>query len=405
MSVCAVLAPPANFLGSVLYFVDCQARTIGAAGYQSLSAPGSSASLVLTGLLAIFVALFGYRMLLGQTPSVRDGVLALAKIGLVLALATGWPAYKTLIYDVVFDGPVELARDVAQPAGVLDGRLLQDRLQLADQSMVQLALAGTGEGLLSPAARRAYGVPPPPVAGFDSLALGTARTFYLTGAVAAFASVRLIAGLLLALGPLFIGFLLFEGTRGLFEGWLRTLIGAALGAFGTTMVLAVELTLLEPRLADWLARRAAGLPLPGAAAELLAISLIFAGALVAVLVASARVARGLRLPSVQQLAPAMQARLGQLGEAGRAGQAGASGASAEESRRAVEVAGAVMAAQRREALRSGSAAGGVGAPSRIVVEGASGTFDQPNRAAPIGRSFRRTRTRVSVSAGKRDRRA
>ena len=33
--------------------------------------------------------------------------------------------------------------------------------------------------------------------------------------------VRLIAGLLLALGPFFVAFLLFDGTRGLFEGWVR----------------------------------------------------------------------------------------------------------------------------------------------------------------------------------------
>ena len=38
-----------------------------------------------------------------------------------------------------------------------------------------------------------------------------------------------LAGLLLALGPLFAIFLLFEGTRGLFEGWVRGLAGAALG--------------------------------------------------------------------------------------------------------------------------------------------------------------------------------
>ena len=69
---------------------------------------------------------------------------------------------------------------------------------------------------------------------------------------------RLVAGLLLALGPFFIAFLLFDGTRGLFEGWLRVLGGAALGALGTAIVLGVELALLEPWLADLLACRLAG---------------------------------------------------------------------------------------------------------------------------------------------------
>ena len=102
---CPTLAPPTDFLGTILEYVDCQARTIGAGGYQALASPGSTFSLILTGLLTLFVALFGYRMLFGQTPAMRDGVLALVKIGLVLALATGWPPYRSLFYDVAPDGP------------------------------------------------------------------------------------------------------------------------------------------------------------------------------------------------------------------------------------------------------------------------------------------------------------
>ncbi|NWM00861.1 conjugal transfer protein TrbL, partial [Klebsiella pneumoniae] len=37
------------YLQSVLDFVDCQAQTIGAAGYEAAAAPGSPLSLLLTG--------------------------------------------------------------------------------------------------------------------------------------------------------------------------------------------------------------------------------------------------------------------------------------------------------------------------------------------------------------------
>src|SRR6185436_16322673 len=213
----------------------------------------------------------GYRMLLGHTPAVRDGVLALVKIGVVLALATSWTAYRTLIYDVALRGPAELAANVGLPAAA----------------------------------------PPPPgtrapemFPGFNTFALSWARVTYLVGALGAFALVRLTAGLLLALGPFFIAFLLFDGTRGLFEGWVRVLAGAALGALATALVLGVELALLEPWLADLLARRYAGQPIAGAPVELFAATLLFALVLFGTLLASARVALGFRMRSAWRAAPA-----------------------------------------------------------------------------------------------------
>src|SRR6185503_9979205 len=110
--------PGAGFVSGVLDYVDCQAQAIGAGGFQALAAPGSTLSLVLSGLLTLFVALFGYRMLLGDTPGLRDGVFSVVKIGIVLALAFSWPAYRTLIYDVALKGPAELAGEVGRPAGL-----------------------------------------------------------------------------------------------------------------------------------------------------------------------------------------------------------------------------------------------------------------------------------------------
>ena len=91
MNTCSGIADGA-YLRSVLTFVDCQAQTIGAAGYEAAAAPGSPLSLLLTGLVTLFVAFYGYRLLFGDTPNVREGVLALVKIGIVLALATSWGA-------------------------------------------------------------------------------------------------------------------------------------------------------------------------------------------------------------------------------------------------------------------------------------------------------------------------
>ncbi len=356
---CPSFAPATGFLAGVLDFVDCQAQAIGARAIRRWRAPGSTLSLVLTGLLTLFVALFGYRMLFGQAPSVRDGVLALVKIGIVLALATSWPAYRTLIYDVALKGPAELAGEIGRPAGLPGaGGGLVDRLDYTDRALVALAILGTGD-TSAPAAQAApppagqaaiRTTPPQPFAGFNELALGGARVLFLAGAIGALAAVRLIAGLLLALGPFFIAFLLFEGTRGLFEGWIRVLAGAALGALGTAVALGVELALLEPWLADLIARRVAGQAIPGAPIELLVVTLVFALALLAMLIAAWRVALGFRLPPAWRAAPDRAAAALRGEEVRRLATVREPSPAPADRSRAAMVVDAVAASQRREAV-------------------------------------------------------
>jgi type IV secretion system protein VirB6 len=413
MIVAACQAPPpaAGFLQGLLAYVDCQAQSIGANGYEALAAPGSMLSLVLTGLLTLFVAFLGYRMLFGQTPTVREGVLALVKIGIVLAFATSWGAYRPLVYDVALRGPAEMAAQIGQPAALPGaGGGLVDRLGYTDRAFVALAILGTGESAARQTDAAGRQVAPPPFANFDSFAVGGARILYLTGAIGALASVRLIAGLLLALGPLFIAFLLFEGTRGLFVGWIRALTAAALGALGTAIALGVELALLEPRLADLIAIRAAGQPIPGAAIELFVIALVFTLVLLAMLIAAARVALGFRLPDAWRAAPAQLAAAAAGDGVRIAAVSREPAAAGAERSRAAQVVDAVAASQRREAGAAGTgayAAAGAdgGAPSRrIAAHAPARDLPATAMAVPIGQSYRRrTRGRISASAGRRDR--
>ncbi|MGH6781009.1 MAG: type IV secretion system protein [Sphingomonadaceae bacterium] len=363
----------------------------------------------MTGLLTVFVSLFGYRLLFGHTPGVRDGVLVLVKIGIVLALATNWAAYRTLVYDVALKGPAQLAADIGSPSGLPGaGGGLVPRLDYTDRAFVALAIAGASSAANPQVARppamqaMAPGAAPQMLPGFDALALGASRMMYLVGAIGALASVRLVAGLLLALGPFFVTFLLFDGTRGLFEGWVRVLAGTFLGALGAAIVLGVELALLEPWLADLLALRAANLPISGTPTELLVVTLVFALALLAILIAAARVALGFRLSPIRRsgsdrLVAAIRGEEPRIPVAVR--EAGI--APAESRSRAATVVDAVAASQRREAAL---AAGLAAQPSRGVGRHIA-VHDRsvPSTPVPIGQSFRRTRARVSASAGRRDR--
>ncbi len=414
MMACA--APPleSGLVRAMLDYADCQAQQIGSGAYQALAAPGSTLSLLLTGLLTLFVAFFGYRMLLGETPNLREGVLALVKIGIVLALATGWPAYRTLVYDVALQGPAELTAEIGQPAGLPGaGGGLVDRLDMVDKAVVALAMPPMNEARATPAApqgsvaRSISTVTPSPPLGFNGFGLETARVFFLVGAIVPLAAAHLIAGLLLALGPFFIAFLLFEGTRGWFEGWVRVLAGAFLGAVGAAIVLGVELTLIEPWLADLLARRSAGEVVAAPATELLVVMLMFDLLLLVIVAASACVARGFR-PSRIWMPAWFGSAVAAAGERSsfsvtqhRAGRD-----PGEHRSRAARVVDAVAANQRREAALAAPAMGSAEVQRRAPPgksPGAPAAASAP-LLPPLGQSFhRRTRSRVSGMAKRRDR--
>lgn len=392
---CPALPIDGGYLGAILAFVDCQAQTLGANGYQALAAPGSPFSLILATLVTIFVALYGYRMMLGQVPSVREGVLAFVKIGVVLVLATSWPPYQTLVYNTVFKAPAELTASIGGASGLpgAQGGMVA-RLEATDRMLVALAVEGAGPPQnQEQAAERA----PPVLPGFDALALS--RILYLGGVVGAFASVRIVAGLLLALAPFFVAFLLFDATRGLFEGWLRVLLGAALGVLGVSIVLGIELALLESWLADMLAARAANLSVPNAPVELLVTTGIFALVLAAMLWSLTRLALGFRFPVIWQRATSMVAPRTTRQD----GEQRVLTTSANEPviarSRAIAIADAVAANQRRE---GGSSVVAGHAATRVPV----GAVSRDNSAAavsPLGQTFRRrTVNRVSASAGRRD---
>jgi type IV secretion system protein VirB6 len=412
--ICRPLTYGSGFLRGVLDFIDCQAQNIGAQGYQALAAPGSTVSLALTAMLTILVALYGYRMMFGYTPSARDGVLTLAKIGIVLALATSWPAYRAIVYDVALQGPAQLAGDIGRPSQLpgSDGGLV-GRLQGVDTGLLLLGEYGVGRAnadqkitrervingrreLVVEQAQQAPSI-------FDPMALGWSRILFLAATIGALAAVRLVSGLLLALGPFFIAFLLFEGTRGLFEGWVRGLAGAALGAVAVTVLLGAELALVEPWLTYLIAMRQADLSIVGAPVELMVVMAVFALAMAGALYASARVAMGFRLPQAWRGATAQIASTLRGDTAAQPRLAVTNHSMpAEQRSRAVAVAEAVAASQRRELMVAAS-------PANSPARGASPALARdlpPPGPVPLGQSYgRRARTRVSNSSGRRDRRS
>ena len=399
-AACSAPAGPTGFIGSVSAFMDCQADMFGTGAFNALAAPGSTLSLAVMGLLTLFIALIGYNLLVGRGLDVRSGTVAIVKVGAVLALATSWPAYRTLVYDVVTEAPGQIMAEIARPSALpgSDGSLVA-RLDLADTALQQLTILGPG----TPLPNQYASLPPPPMAGFDAFALGGARILFLLSALVGLVSVRLVAALMLALGPYFIAFLLFENTRSLFEGWIRVIASATIAAIGVAIGLGFELALLEPWLAGVLARRLAGEALPTAPTELLVITMLFAVVILALIAASVRLASAFRLASwvagalvshrrVEATPIKNTAALARTNEPVEARSRATATANVVASQQRRDLGGRETASDHRALIQPRQAPEGTGAGAP--------TFNN----IPTGRAFpRRTKARASASVGRRDR--
>jgi type IV secretion system protein VirB6 len=277
MSLCAAPITGRGFMAATLDSIDCQAEAIGAFGYQALAAPGSPISLALSSLLTIFFAIIGIRMLMGETPNFGSLMGIALKLGIVLALATSWQAYRVVAYETVIRGPAEIASTISKQAVLpgSDAMDLKSRLQQVDNGIVTFVAMGSGQLDNITESQRDDPIAKVQFPISDGLIQGLGRTVFVSSVIAGQGLSRLLGGIFLALAPLFAGLLLFVGTRDFFWGWVRILIAVSLGSLITALVLAVELAILEPWLFNVLSLRTAKYATPNAAFELLAISLAF----------------------------------------------------------------------------------------------------------------------------------
>lgn len=398
MASCPAIYTGDQFLTRIITNIDCQAQLVGSLGWQALGGPGSIAATLMGSLLTLFIALFGIRLLFGPAVGARDMVLDVLKIGIVLTLAFSWPAFRTVIHDVVVAGPGEVAAAVTSPLRDEESTSFVAQLQVVDDALLRLTEAGTGRqtGVLIDA--DAAGGTFRSQALQDETGFANSRLFWLAGIIGAFALLRLVAGLLLALGPLAAGMLFFEHTRGLFSGWLRGLVLALVGMVGATLVLAVELGVLLPWLTDALRMRALGYAIPSAPTELLAMTLGFTLVQFAMIWLLAKVAFMRGWVSVPAF-PQPREAAGVLGSPAAA--AGSSMVFAES--RAQRIADAMEIQLRREeggstrtqirALTSPDRGHGFvdsGPPSQVVMR------------ERLGSSWRRTSQRNSLASRRRD---
>ncbi len=215
MTCAPVSIDPDATLTATLGVLDCHVSTAVAAGYGRLFGAGGAFGMALTGVLTIYVALLGLGLITGRTRLTLAALTPKAlALGLVLTFATAWPAYQTVVYGLLTGGPDQIA-SAFMGAG----------------SGATQAFAARLDGLFNAALEAASAVSA--VSKSPNLALATGLVWagaliLLLATLGLLVITRLVLAVLLALGPLFLVFALFDGSRGLFEGWLRTTVAFAL---------------------------------------------------------------------------------------------------------------------------------------------------------------------------------
>lgn len=222
----------ANGIAAALQAVDCVATNMTSSAFGSLFAPGGTMAIVLTILLTLYIAFFGFALLTGRANlSIRNLMPKIMMVGIVLTVATSWIAFQTLVVNFALDGPDWIA-------GILTGdkgsatQTFAAKIDVVFQAIQEASQGNNDISAFSP----------PGMMWLGAILL-------LLGTVGVLVTARIALAVLIALGPIFVVMALFGGTRGLFAGWVKGLTLLALAPLFAVLGGSVMLELAVPILA------------------------------------------------------------------------------------------------------------------------------------------------------------
>lgn len=235
MSAACDLAAQSMGMGvsAALTAVDCIAGSVSEQAFNRLFGTEGQLAFALTLLLGLYVAFFGISLMLGRSNlSVRVLIPKMMTLGLVLTFATSFVAFSTIFYNIFIGGPDQIAGILTGTSGESATAVFAQKLDVVFQA-VQEATGDTKD---------IDAFSPPGIMWMGAMLL-------LLGTVGLLVTARIALALLLALGPIFVVLALFEGTRGLFTGWLKGLTMMALAPLFAVLGGSIMLELAVPVLA------------------------------------------------------------------------------------------------------------------------------------------------------------
>jgi len=281
-------------IAEALRSVDCMSAHATGAAFARLFGADAMLGPVLTACLTLYVALFAIQLLSGRS-AIGLSMLTprMMGLGLVLTFTTSWIAYQSVIWNLLVGAPDQIASLLAGTRGSAT-MLFAEQL---DRLFGVIADAAQGAQDAAGAATAA-----PPAQGFTPAdLLWLAALMLLLGTVGVLIVARIALAALLAVGPLFILLGLFRGSRGLFEGWLKTAVLFALTPLFAVLLGSGGLAMLSP-VVNTLSLAGGDIPLRVAVTVFLGAAVYCALMLIVMKVTTA-LTLGWRLPSFGADAP------------------------------------------------------------------------------------------------------
>lgn len=205
------MSEAAGGVAAALEAVNCVAAEVTGATFGRLFAPGGALVTVLTILLTLYVAFFAIQLVTGRsTLGVSTLTPRMLRIGLVLTFVTSWVAYQSVFWNIFVDGPDWLAGVLTGDSGSAT-QTFATKVDVVFTAVQQASAGQTDIETFSPAGM-----------------LWMGALLFMLGTVGLLVTTRIALALLVALGPIFLVMALFDGTRGLFVGWLKGLTMMAL---------------------------------------------------------------------------------------------------------------------------------------------------------------------------------
>jgi type IV secretion system protein VirB6 len=269
-------------VADALQKVDCLANDATAVSFGRLFGAHGSFQTALTIILTLYIGLLAFNLLTGRS-ALRVSVLTprMMTLGLVLTFATSWIAYQSVVWNLATGAPDEIASVLVGTKGsatVLFAQQLDGLFGAITDAVSNInpTVAAAAPGFASPAN-----------------ILSIAALILLLGTVGVLVVCRLALAALLILGPVFIVLALFEGTRGLFEGWLKSVAMFALVPLLTVVMGSGALVAIAPMVAG-LDQAGSEIPLRTAVSILVA-SIIYLSLMLLIFKVAANLTRGWRM--------------------------------------------------------------------------------------------------------------
>ena len=272
-------------VADALQKVDCLATDATAMSFGRLFGEHGSFQTALTIILTLYIALLAFNLLTGRS-ALRLSVLTprMMTLGLVLTFATSWIAYQSVVWNLATGAPDEIASVLIGSKG--------SATMLFAQQLDGFFDAITGAASAIPAQTPAIAAATPALASPANI-LSLGALIMLLGTVGVLVVCRLALAALLIIGPVFIVLALFDGTRGLFEGWLKSVAMFALVPLLTVVMGSGALVAIAPMVAG-LDQGGGQIPLRTAVSILVA-SIIYLSLMLLIFKVAATLTRSWRL--------------------------------------------------------------------------------------------------------------